>query len=310
MTCYLFNGTTVLRNGHATMKWEDAVRFAQLAVRKKVRAQPGFLEFVTQILEVARGEKSETSFTWNFLRWTVASDYYRTTIRVVSDGNEALRVECSSGTSDPPEYVWQRVQIATGHHVPSAKVRKHAASRRRILRREERKRAEHAKREARKIRRAHAKVRRRLPCAPLSQRNERLTPQFRKQHVLWSEAITAVVKVFGVRSQPRRSAEQVAARELHRSLKQSGGSFAKFRRAGFTLRFDLVGGIWRGDITPLTISATKDNKHPIYRIMRAYFKDRLGFLTDTERRVRNTAKERALAVPQHIIMFRGIRFAA
>ena len=68
------------------------------------------------------------------------------------------------------------------------------------------------------------------------------------------------------------------------------GKFAQFKRMGFTLRFDLIDGIWRGDLTRLTISATKLNKSIYYRRMRLFFGDRfLEPVSKRQMRRRRTA---------------------
>ena len=112
--------------------------------------------------------------------------------------------------------------------------------------------------------------------APISlERNVPRTPQFRKNRIFWSEAVTASVAIFNVKPSEKRTAREVVARELWGSLERSGYRFAQFKRRGFSMRFDLIDGRWRGDITALTISCTKDNQHPTYRNMREHFKDLL-----------------------------------
>lgn len=84
--------------------------------------------------------------------------------------------------------------------------------------------------------------------------------------------MTAILHIFEVKDGWKRSAEIAVTREVLASLKQNGGRFVQYSRRGFKLRFDLVDGIWRGDITPLTVSFTKDNAHPLYARARKYFK--------------------------------------
>ncbi len=136
----------------------------------------------------------------------------------------------------------------------------------------------------------------RPPPAPQSEkRMERLKPQFRRNHVFWGEAVRLAARVFEIKDVDskrswKRSPEELVTTFLLESLEQNGGRFTQIKRRGFCLRFDLMDGRWRGDITPLALSCTKDNKHPAYRQMRECLKKTLLGLSTEERRDR---KERA-----------------
>lgn len=128
-------------------------------------------------------------------------------------------------------------------------------------------------------------------AAPISEeRMECLRPQFRNHFIFWQEAISLAVNVFDIRDADsrrswKRSPEELAAMFLFESLEQNGGRFAQIKRRGFCLRFDLTDGRFRGDITPLTVSCTKDSS-PAYRRMRDYLKETLTGLKLEEQRRR------------------------
>ena len=147
--------------------------------------------------------------------------------------------------------------------------------------RQEKKRAARLRR-LQRAEQPRAKKTRRLR-APLSlERHEDLTPQFRNNRVSWREAVALTLQVFAVRQHWKYTAEALVLDELYRSLERSGYRFAQYKRAGFALRFDIVDGIWRGDITPLTVACTKDNTHPTYRRMRKRLREKLLGLSPRE----------------------------
>ncbi|MBC7836165.1 hypothetical protein H7X87_00085 [Acetobacteraceae bacterium] len=125
-----------------------------------------------------------------------------------------------------------------------------------------------------------------VPAVLSLRHNEVLTPQFRKNRLAWSEAVTETVRIFEARGNWKYTARERVASELWGSLERSGYRFAQYKRGGFCLRFDLTDGRWRGDITPLTVSCTKDNTHPTYRRMRKILKERLTGLSQEEQHQR------------------------
>lgn len=146
------------------------------------------------------------------------------------------------------------------------------------------------KRAALKLKQEVAKSRNRetkknfIPAPVSLVRNELLTPQFRKSRIFWQEAICATVATFDIRRHWKYSARELAARELWSSLERSGYRFAQYKRRSFCLRFDLFDGVWRGDLTPVKVTCTKDNTRQEYRRMRKHFRHILLGIP-TERRL-------------------------
>jgi hypothetical protein len=102
-----------------------------------------------------------------------------------------------------------------------------------------------------------------------------LTPQFRKARIHWNEAIDATVAIFGIRGDSQSTARHIAARRLYQVLDRTDFAFAQYTAQGFSLQFTTVDGRWKGmDLTAVTVSCTKDNKHPIYRRMRKWLRTR------------------------------------
>lgn len=129
--------------------------------------------------------------------------------------------------------------------------------------------------------------------APISKTHTKtLSRQFRKSKVSWRDMMSAIIEIFDVKRDWKRTAEQRVSREIMASLKQSGHRFVEYGRRGFKIRCDLVDGIWRGDITPLTVSCTKDKTHPLYRKTRDVFKEKL--LAQRSARVRTPIRQTRL----------------
>lgn len=302
---YTFEGSVVRKDGREALSREEIRDFLLLAVRHKLRRRLQFRQFVQDIFEKGRG-----AYSWGFLRWDPSADFYQTSLAVEPCGDGHYRLTCSNDYPHGPLFVLDRI--------------KNLLRQREAGVRDQRNRRPKDARHERKLRRKRksyipkpaaaptqvrkAKKARRVP-APLSlARNEKISPQFRHQRFFWREAAAAVVAIFEIKDGDKRTALQKAARALHDSFEQNGGAFAQFKRRGFALRFDLVDGIWRGDITPLSIAATKDNAHPLYRRMRMYFREKLGSLSTLERRARHETY--AQAIKSNAVRFGGTRYAA
>lgn len=116
----------------------------------------------------------------------------------------------------------------------------------------------------------------------LPQKKAVVVPQFKNQRFFFKEAVETLVAVFNIKDDAarKRTAYEAVDRELRRSMKVlkqgalaagRGTSIAIFKRDGFTFRIDIAdGGAFRGELTPVTISATKDNADPRYRKMRSH----------------------------------------
>jgi hypothetical protein len=255
-----------------------------------------------RFLRTAR-QTGEATLTWGFVRKVFDVDDHQVTIHGwFSEG--VFRLYCLGPQA---ESAVERVNKLLRPSLPSwwnvARKRYSYKARRK---REDWLRAKRQRLEKKRIERAAKKsdqqkrsaVDRAFVPSPISlKRNELLTPQFRKSRIFWREAIRSTVAIFDIHGNGRYTARELAAQELWRSLERSGYRFAQYKRRGFSLRFDLVDGIWRGDITPIHISCTKDNDRKEYRRMRAHFRDvllgipkesqavRRGLLYDSSERI-------------------------
>ncbi len=305
---YSIDGMAVLKDGRAVLTRGEVVEFATLAVRRRKRKKVEFRRFMKDFLEHGRA-----SYNWNFLKHRQAPEYYDVTLTVESCADGFL-LACTNGLNANgygPTYVLSRVASILRSRIPVHLREPRPRRDVKTIRKPRKKkvyisRIDPAPIQTRKIR----TQRKRITAAISFVRNEKLTPQFRRQRFFWNEAATAVVQIFDLKNGAKRTALQKAAKALHDSLERNGGSFAQFKRRGFTLRFDLIDGIWRGDITPLSIVATKDNRHPLYQRMREYFRDVLGHLSATERKERHEKYTQVTSLAFGVTMLHGWRYAA
>ena len=305
---YALDGARVLHLGTELLSLEN-IRFcvSHMLPRKMRKAGEH-----TRILDAVARDGSAT-FSWNLSRSRWWSKHTEARIRITLAPDGFYRLECISDDSYNLNYdLVDRVNRANDFLA-----KRFAAQEAWKLHARELKQKANGKkrctRESKAPQPANASQprtgkRRRTFAQAVPERLEKLTPQFRNQRLFWDEAIRATAHIFGVKSDLKYTAHQIVARRLHRSLEKSGGRFARFERGGFVLRFDLVDGRWRGDITPLLISATKDNEHPLYRRMRHYFRDKLIHAGVTSKKQRRARLEAARALPSNVTIWGGIRF--
>jgi hypothetical protein len=204
-----------------------------------------------------------------------------------------------------------RILVRKEEQRQARSLRRIAQKQHRRNRKKERKKARLAASQTVRAAQPRTGKRRRKSPAPLSLKDkEKLTPQFRRQHFFWGEAIRAAVDIFEVKGTLKQTASQIVAKQLYASLEQNGERFAQFKRRGFILRFDLADGIWRGDPTRLVISATKDNRHPTYKRMREYFRDLFLYPGQEAQSIRHERDRMAMALPKGVVLWRGMRFVA
>lgn len=116
-------------------------------------------------------------------------------------------------------------------------------------------------------------------------------PQLKRRTITWRDVPYATAWIFKTNSTIYRTASQRAESRLFDTLEHSDGRFATRTKDGFTICFEVVGK-WRGDLTEIRIAFTDDNKHPLYRRARNYFKQLLiGAAARRERILRPRASE-------------------
>jgi hypothetical protein len=235
--------------------------------------------------------------TWSFVPRIMSRDDHWVTVHAWVDA-EGYHLQCTGPQAEAAvERANTRDRASQGRSKRISKRLSMRDRRERRYRKSEARRADMLAARGPKSRKVRKKVH--VP-APISYvRNEALTPQFRKNRVTWSETLTAVVAIFEVRGNGKYSARQLVAREMWDSLERSGFRFAQYKRRGFVFRVDLIDGVWRGEITPLRVSCTKDTKHATYRRTREYIAGLVLGLPEKECRVRRQmlmcAAERAAA---------------
>lgn len=309
-TTYATQNSAVLADGRNTLTQEEVWTFLRHAVRRKLRLRGAVEQFMTELVKTGHAE-----YTYYYARRAVPECQTIIEAEVEGDG---FALRCLGPQA---EYTLERVRHAFEYRSELNRARKQRVRPARRLRARRKKLRPASGSVPQLRRRMPHERRRRFAPAPISLKTkERVSGaelgvglknalQFRHNHIAWTEAIKATVAIFGMKSNGKRSAVAIVNDELLASCRRSGQTFARFSRRGFELRFDLIDGVWRGDITPLTITATKGpglklNKEArkLYQRMRAYFREQLGFLTDSERRERREAFEAARTVPEGAVV--------
>lgn len=146
--------------------------------------------------------------------------------------------------------------------------------------------------------RAERKPRKMPPRAALTMpRNEMpksVVRQFKGSRITWHEAVDSVVAMRRFKDLNHKQARALVDRQLRRSMRVDGRNgklklgtgFALFKQGGFTIRFDIAEGAFKGDLTPMTIACTKDNRDPRYRRLRDHFMQLLTGRSSRERKLR------------------------
>ena len=284
---YTLHGSSVLYDGREELEGPHISAAITHSMRRKLRLA-GFNGAFWKDLR----QKHEASITWNFTRHNAKNDKSWVSFQAWARGQGSYHLYCV-GPQAP--YAIERINKALLDKTPRWLQKWVAAEERgvelrsRRLAKKRRKLIEARRRRKEQQKKGRNFKKRRFIPAPISlERNESLTPQFRKSFLFWREALTETTAIFQVKSTCKYTARERLAQELWGSLERSGYRFAQFKRDGFCLRFDLIDGLYRGDITPVKVACTKDNRHPIYRRMRERLRDRLQGLSPPEQQVRST----------------------
>lgn len=263
--------------------------FLHKVMRKNIRRRGRVSRFIRHLHLFG-----EASHTWDFIskvqgvddQWVTVHGWYEAgQFRLYCLGPQAdaavQRVNAFLGKLPS----WWNSSYSRRHHPYKAKQKHEHWRRAKRARLEKKRAARKLKQEAGRTK--NRRTKKRFSSSPISlERNELLTPQFRKSRIFWQEAISATVAVFALKRHWKYSAREVAARELWGSLERTGYRFAQFKRRGFCLRFDLFDGLWRGDLTPVRVACTKDNTKQEYRRMRKHFRNILLEMPTDQRLVR------------------------
>lgn len=272
---FTLEGSSVRYDGREELRYGEVRWAVCYGLRRKLRLAGYDLVFWKTLRE-----SGEAELSWNFTRHNRKSANAWVTFHAWETEVDCYHLHC---VGPQAEYVIERINQIAVSRVPKRVKRalariNHTRKRRNKLAKKRRQREARAPNQLPKL-----KTRRAFTPAPISlERNEILTPQFRNHRISWHEARKLVADIFQVRSNWKYTKDQLVAQELWGSLERSGYRFASYKRDGFVLRFDLIDGVYRGDITPLTVSCTKDNAYPVYRRLRKRLREKLHGLTPEE----------------------------
>jgi|GEM_PF-5074444 len=270
---YSLVGDRICHDGEELLPKTTVDQLLVYVLTRKQRKKGKWAEMQKQLRELRR-----TSYTWRFTyrKRQERHSMLNVKLRIREAVPGYYRVTCFGSYA---EWVVERGNEGPKRHQRWLEQKKlHAQKKKHKVEKKKKKRIYESKKRKEQVKQTF------VPAPISRRRNEILTPQFRKSRVSWREMMSAVIEIFDVKRDWKYTAEQLVAREIMTSLRQSGHCFVEYSRRGFKLRFDLVDGIWRGDITPLTISCTKDKDNPLYRRTRDYFAERLlGHCADKQR---------------------------
>lgn len=204
----------------------------------------------------------------------------------------------------------QKNEARTARQYVSAPIRRRKKNPARVERRVKRRHLRELQRKAANAMRNNVPKVKRQPQAAaftlmqnIPKKGDAVVRQHKNQRLFFKEAIETVIATFDIENGEKWTAYQLVDRELRRSMKVlkqgaleagRGTSVAIFKLGGFTLRFDIAdGGSFRGELTPVTIAVTEDNKDPRYRKVRTHLSSLLLGLNAFEQR-----KRRALLWPE------------
>jgi hypothetical protein len=267
LSTYTLHETRVLCDGREELNRCEVRAVVTNAMRRKLRLAGYDAEFWRE-LETS----GESVLTWNFTRHNARNEREWISFQAWTQ-DATYTLHC---VGPQAEYAIERVNKVLADRTPKwlrKKLEKQSSkkSKRRVHKKHKRLREKQLQRRGpkqRKLRKTHIAI--------ASHQHEQLTPQFRRTRLFWNEALDATVAIFDIRHDGKNAARAIAARKLWRSLEHTNYRFAQVRQEGFCLQFTIVDGRWRGiDLTPVTVSCTKDNRNPIYRRMRKWLKKKL-----------------------------------
>lgn len=287
---YSIDGSRVLQLGRGILSEREVLGFVSYALTRRHRKR----EIPRKLIERLRNN-GRFSFSYasrhNFEALTPLS--FEIEVERVESG---YRLSCAGNLAD---WALSRVNQAHGFGLPKT-TKKRVRTHKRRTKQRPKYETKPTPVQERKPRKRHF-----TPAPMTLPHNEtegRVVRQFKHQETTWSRMLDAVAYVFKLQGNGLVSAKQLAAKELWRSYENSGERFAQFKRMGFTMRFNLIDGIWRGDITRLTIAATKDNKSIYYRRMRIFFGDK----SNEPESKRSARRKRSIAAKWRLI-YPGLR---
>lgn len=282
---YSLQSSRLARDGNVLLSRGHIAELAKSVTRRRLRAHgirpmrelDDFGSFSYRFAVVRAVKKNDNN--WARLR---AYELFRGSFEAYLDGPRALEALERLNEALTPKNLAQRERLK--------KMRRIVAKRhQRALEKQQKREAERqARRELN--RRPAPKKKPRDRFLELFVKNN-VKPQLKHHVVTWRDVPYATAWIFEVNSTIYRTASQRAESRLYDTLEHSDGRFATRTKDGFTIRFEVVGK-WRGDLTEIRIAFTDDNKHPLHRRARKYFKQLLiGAAQKRERILRPRASD-------------------
>lgn len=258
------SNSRVARDGDIALRRFDVATFTRHAVSRRLKGQGVKL---MRTLD----DFGQMQYTWQVVHFLHRPGDHTATMRSQVVGDETYALWCEGPQADE---VMRRVNYAVQPKILK-RTRRRIRERINATKKQHRLQLKRERNDARKARPKLAPTKKRKTVqtrALLTLRRNKVAPQFkRSRDITWHEAVRAVGTLFEVKATALITTQECTDYRLRRALERNQLAFASITKEGFTIRFDLVTN-WRGDLTRLRISFTDDNKHPLNRRARDYFK--------------------------------------
>ena len=281
---YTLADARVLFEGCATLTRKQIDFAISRAVRRKMLREGYVGEFHHSLLQ-----DGKAVIAWRYARYNHDACEQSVTFEAVQYGEGLFHLSCEGSAA---AYAIERINKTVDEK--RAQLKRDKAKQQRLSNRKPRRRRSLPKKGSETSASDSRQQRKLKTRAPISlKRNEvfvdtLFTSVFRKSHILRCEAASLAAYVFELKEY-RKFGITVApismiVWEFEKTLKQSGECFMSFGRRGFTLRFDLVDGMYRGDITLLSVSCTRDKNRKEYHRLRDWLGSRVKGQSHNQRR--------------------------
>lgn len=257
---YALREKSVFYDGRKDLAHNEVQFAVTNAMRRKLRRAGYDATFWREL-----SENGESFITWHFTRYNARNDKEWVAFEALANTNTSYHLNCFGPKA---EQTIERINKAAHRKLPG-RIRKQLVQADR-LRRKHRKKKKKNQKASEQL--PKQKVRKEKKFVPLCLSQEQLVPQYRNSRVFWQEAAACVAYAFDMPGHNRLARSWV---RLFDSAKRTEWRYAQYKGRGFTIRFEFADCRWRGDITPLTVSCTKDNRHPVYRRMRSFLAKKL-----------------------------------
>lgn len=258
--------TRVLYDGRELLGRTELASVVTHSMRRKLRLAGFDRDFWKELRE-----RGESALTWNFSRHNARNERSWVSFQAWAASEAAYRLYCIGPKA---EYAIERVNKVLADKTPKW-----------LRKKLEGKTKRRKKRKSRKA--VHGGTPKGAKKNQGAVPSHALVMQFRHSPIAFTEAIELCVFAGQVKREARRSAREVVASELYRSLEHTKDAFAQFRTSSFRLHFRFVREPEIGDraLPPVRVWCAKDGSKE-YRRVRKWLHRKLLGLTNEERHVR------------------------